>query len=235
MAGADIPSLWMFPSTGFSGVSWCHTGDCDGSHQPAPGPGLCHHEEDAHPLPHQPARKCCLPCPTSQEIHSSGAFPPGNAAFCSVVFEFFGSMSITRLFKGKFWSLGCFIWNNTVRNKTMSFSSLHAGKGWFMIVFCSGISTADSMENLVCSASGGLGMRWSWRTQTIPWFYDLCPSYWVLYQWGSSHNGVLTSKVALAILLQVFQSLLNDVTRQFCVSVVRSLVVTVGIPFWLQN
>lgn len=46
---------------------------------------------------------------------------------------------------------------------------------------------------------------------------------------------VLTSKVALAILLQVFQSLLNDVTRQFCVSVVRSLVVTVGIPFWLQN
>lgn len=74
LAGAAIPSLWMFPSSGFSGVSWCHTGDCDGSHQQAPGPGLCHHEEDAHPLPHQPACKSCLPRPPASKSTPLGLF-----------------------------------------------------------------------------------------------------------------------------------------------------------------
>lgn len=99
VAAVGIPRLWVFPSPAFSGVSWCHTGHCDGSHQPAPGPGLCHHEEDAHPFPHQPARESCLPCSPSQGSHTSGGFLPGNAVFCSAAFRVFQSTSLTRLLK----------------------------------------------------------------------------------------------------------------------------------------
>ena len=36
-------------------VCACVSGDHYGGHQSSSGPGLCHSQEDAHPLPHQPA------------------------------------------------------------------------------------------------------------------------------------------------------------------------------------